>query len=65
MLLTKDVYPYEYMDEWEKVNETILPEKKNYRNLNVEDVTDTDYTHAKIVSKDDINKFKWISCFLS
>ena len=32
--------------------------KKNYRNLNVEDITDTDYTHAKRVSKDDIKKFK-------
>ena len=26
--LTKDVYPYEYMDEWETFNETTLPEKK-------------------------------------
>ena len=26
-LLRKGVYPYEYMDDWEKFNETILPEK--------------------------------------
>ena len=27
LLLRKGVYPYEYMDDWEKFNETILPEK--------------------------------------
>ena len=25
LLLRNDVYPYEYMDDWEKFNETILP----------------------------------------
>ena len=25
MLLRKGVYPYEYMDSWEKFNETVLP----------------------------------------
>ena len=29
LLLRKDVYPYEYMDDWEKFNETILPKKKS------------------------------------
>ena len=27
LLLMKGVYPYEYTEEWEKVNETSLPEK--------------------------------------
>ena len=27
LLLTKCVYPYEYMDDWGKFNETKLPEK--------------------------------------
>ena len=27
LLLRKNVYPYEYMDDWEKFNETSLPEK--------------------------------------
>ena len=27
LLLRKGVYPYEYMDDWEKFNETLLPEK--------------------------------------
>ena len=42
MLLRKGVYSYIYMDEWEKLNETSLP-----GNLNMEDVTDSDYMHAK------------------
>ena len=44
---------YEYIDDWEKFNETILPEKeKIYSNLNMEDITDADYMHAKRVCKD-------------
>ena len=31
------------MDDWEKFNETILPEKEEfYSNLNMEDITDAD-----------------------
>ena len=53
LLLRKGVYPYEYMDDWEKFNETTLPEKENfYSHLNMEDITDADYAHAKRVSKD-------------
>ena len=53
LLLRKDVYPYEYMDDWEKFNETTLPEKEEfYSNLNMEDITDADYTHGKRVCKD-------------
>ena len=39
-LLQKGVYPYEYLDDWEKLNETSLPEKYFYRHLNMEDITD-------------------------
>ena len=28
LLLQKCVYPYEYVDDWEKLNETLLAEKK-------------------------------------
>ena len=52
MLLRKGVYPYEYMDEWEKFDETKLPQKEEfYGNLNVEHITDADHIHAKRVCK--------------
>ena len=41
------------MDEWEEFNETTLSEKGEfYINLNMEDITDADYMHAKTVCKD-------------
>ena len=52
LLLRRSAYPYEYMDEWEKFNEISLPEKEEfYINLNMEDITDADYMHAKRVCK--------------
>ena len=30
LLLRKGVYPYEYMDSWERFDETSLPDKKNF-----------------------------------
>ena len=50
MLLRKGVYPYEYMDSWERFNETSLTDKKTFYNeLNFEDITDKDYNHAENV----------------
>ena len=41
------------MDDLEKFNETSLPEKEDfYSLLNLEDITDVDYVHAKTVCKD-------------
>ena len=41
------------MDDWGKFNEKTLPEKEEFcSNLNMEDITDADYTHAKRVCKD-------------
>ena len=52
-LLRKGVYPYEYMDNWERFNEILLPNKEAfYSNLNMEDITDTDYRHANKVFKE-------------
>ena len=52
-LLRKGVYPYEYMDEWEKFNEATFVEKEEFcSRLNVEVITDADYIYAKRVSKD-------------
>ena len=45
------------MDSQEKFNETALPLKKDfYSNLNLEDISDEDYTHAQKVS--DVFKMK-------
>ena len=40
------------MHDWEKFNETSLPEKEDfYSRLNMEDITDAYYDHAKRVCK--------------
>ena len=31
------------MDDWEKYNETSLPEKDIYSDVNMKDITDADY----------------------
>ena len=46
LLLRKGVYPYEYMDNWQRFNETSLPSK--------EDIDDIDYRHGNNV----FNKFR-------
>ena len=46
--LRKGVYSYEYMDSWEKFDETALPSKEAfYSNLNLENISDDDYAHAQ------------------
>ena len=51
-MLRKGVYPYEYMDSWEKFNETSLPSKKGfYSKLNMENIDDIDYRHGNNVFK--------------
>ena len=50
LLLWKGVYPYEYIDSWEKFDETTLPPKEAfYNNLNLEDISDEDYAHVQKV----------------
>ena len=50
LMLRKGVYPYEYMDSWEKFDETFLPPKKYfYSELNEEDISDADYLRAQKV----------------
>ena len=45
------------MDSRERFSETSLPDKEAfYNNLNMEDITDVDYKHAKIVFKYLINE---------
>ena len=51
-LLRKGVYPYEYMDGWDKFNEKIIPGKELfYSNLTLENISETDYAHANNVFK--------------
>ena len=46
---SKDIYPYEYMNDLEKFNQTSLLEKENfYSHLNMNDMTDVDHTHTNL-----------------
>ena len=57
LLLRKGVYPYEYMDSWERFDEASLPDKEAfYSSLNMEDITNVDHRHAKRVFKSLNNK---------
>ena len=52
LLLSKGVYPYEYMTSWEKFNETNLPLKEAfYSNLNDSDINDHEYSRVHRVWK--------------
>ena len=54
LLLRKGVYPYEYMDDWDRFNEEKLPNKSDfYSSLNMEDISEIDHRHATKV----FNKF--------
>ena len=57
LLLRKGVYPFQYMDSWERFNEKSLPDKKAfYSNLIMAKIADVDYSHAKRVYKSLSNK---------
>ena len=46
------VYAFEYINKWKKSNETSLPGKEEfYSNLKIEDITNSDYMHAKKLCK--------------
>ena len=50
LLLGKQVYPYDYMDTWEKFDDTQLPRKDQFFNkLRDKAITDDDYEHAQKV----------------
>ena len=53
LLLRKGFYPYEYMNNWERFNETSLPNKEDFYNcLNMKDITDINYRRAKKVFRE-------------
>ena len=48
LLKRKVIYPFENLDSCKRFNETLLPDKENfYSNLNIENITDIAYRHAK------------------
>ena len=49
-LLIKGAYPYEYMDNCKRFDETSLPDKKAFHSeLYLEDITDIDFGYAQKV----------------
>ena len=50
LMTKKGIYPYDYMDSFEKFNDKQLPQKEDfYCILNNEHISDEQYTHAKTV----------------
>ena len=54
LLSKKGIYPYEYMDDCDRFNEEKLTDKSSFfSSFNKEDISESDYRHAKKV----FNKF--------
>ena len=52
LLTEKGVYPYDYMNSFDRFNETKLPDRNDfYSHLYEEEITDKDYARANIVWK--------------
>ena len=52
-LIRKGIYPYEYMDSWDKFKETSLPSMERfYSSLNMSGVSDGDYKHACSIGRE-------------
>ena len=50
LLLRRRIYPYEYMDDWNRFNEEQLPNKSDsYSGLNMKEISEIDYRHAEKV----------------
>ncbi len=53
LLAKKGVFPYEYLDDWSKFDETSLPDKdKFYSQLKNENITDDEYRYAQDIWKE-------------
>ena len=50
-MIKKGVYPYDWMDSFDKFNEKLPPKEAFYSILNNEHITDKDYEHAETVWK--------------
>ena len=51
MMARKGVYPYDYIDSFDKFNEKLPPKEEFYSILNDEHISDEDYEHAQNVWK--------------
>ena len=49
LMARKGVYPYDYMDSFDKFNEKLPRKEDFYSNMNNEHISDEDYCHAKKV----------------
>ena len=50
LLIRKGIYPYKYMDDWSKFDNTELSKIENFHSkLNMSDVSEEDYKHAKLI----------------
>lgn len=50
LLRRKGVFPYDYIDSWEKLEETNLPPKIDFfNNMTMEHISDENYQHAQNV----------------
>ena len=50
LLLRKGIYPYQYVDSWEKIDDTELPPREEfYSDIKREHISQSDYVHAKTV----------------
>ena len=53
LLIRKGIYPYEYLNSWDRFNEGRLPRKEQfYSSLNMSGVSDKEYEHACKVWKE-------------
>ena len=60
LVLRKGIYPYEYIDSWERFDENTIPPKEAfYSELNLENITDKDYEHVKKSMGSVSNKKSW------
>ena len=62
LMIRKAVYPYEYMDGWEKFDGASLPPKDTfYSRLNMKGISDQDHEHAQQVWN--IMEEKTLGCY--